>query len=75
MFFQALLNALIPGGNKKVTHIQTDLQLSATDLFKYVRCVTFLLPLGIKGLLHFVPTLPHIPILLPVFCIFWEELK
>ena len=25
----------MPGGNKKVTHTQTNLQLKAADLFKY----------------------------------------
>ena len=41
---------LIPGGNKKVTHTETNLQLKAADLFKYV---TFLLPPGTKELLNF----------------------
>ena len=35
------------GGNKKVTHTSTHLLLSAAGLCK---CVTFLLPPGIKGL-------------------------
>ena len=29
-------NSLIPGGNKKVTHTETNLQLSGAGLFKYV---------------------------------------
>ena len=34
--FEKLLNTLMPGGNKKVTHTYTNLQLSAAGLFKYV---------------------------------------
>ena len=30
------INPLMPGGNKKVTHTSTNLQLSAAGLFKYV---------------------------------------
>ena len=30
------INTLMPGGKKKVTHIQTDMQLKAAGLFKYV---------------------------------------
>ena len=41
------INPLIPGGDKKITHTETNLQLKAADLFKYVR--TFLPP-DIKGL-------------------------
>ena len=40
-------NPLMPGGNKKVTHAKTNLQLSA---FVSV-CVTFLLTPSIKGLM------------------------
>ena len=32
-----ILNPLMPGGNKKVTYTYTNLQLSATGLFKHVR--------------------------------------
>ena len=38
----------MPGGNKKVTHTETNLQLKAGGLFQYVW--SFLLPPGIKGL-------------------------
>ena len=31
-----ILNPLMPGGNKKVTHTETNLQLKAAGLFKYV---------------------------------------
>ena len=31
------LNTLMPGGNRKFTHTETNLQLSAAGLFKYVR--------------------------------------
>ena len=31
-----LFNPLMPGGNKKVAHTQTNLQLKAAGLFKYV---------------------------------------
>ena len=31
-----LLNPLMPGGNKKFSHSQTNLQLKAAGLFKYV---------------------------------------
>ena len=30
------LNPLMPGGNKKVTHTEINLQLKASGLFKYV---------------------------------------
>ena len=30
------VNPLMPGGNKKVTHTKTNLQLKAAGLFKYV---------------------------------------
>ena len=30
------INPLMPGGNKKVTHIYTNLQLSGAGLFDYV---------------------------------------
>ena len=30
------LNPLMPGGNKRVTHTQTNLKLSVAGLFKYV---------------------------------------
>ena len=30
------LNILMPGGNKRVTHTQTNLKLLAAGLFKYV---------------------------------------
>ena len=33
--FTDVFNPLMPGGNKKVTRAQTNLQLSATGLFKY----------------------------------------
>ena len=39
------INPLMPGGNKRVVHIYTNLQLKAADLL----CLTFLLPPGIKG--------------------------
>ena len=35
MFLTTLLNPLMPGGNKKATYTQTNLQLSAAGLFKY----------------------------------------
>ena len=31
-----MLNPLMPGGNKKVTHTETNLQRKAAGLFKYV---------------------------------------
>ena len=31
------MNPLMPGGDKKITHTETNLQLKAADLFKYVR--------------------------------------
>ena len=31
-----IVNRLMPGGNKKVTHTEANLQLSAAGLFKYV---------------------------------------
>ena len=43
----SVLNPLMPGSNKKVTHTETNWQLSAASLFKYV---IFLLPPGIKKL-------------------------
>ena len=42
------LNPLMPGGNKKVTHTQTKLQLNGWPFCD--PCLTFLLPPGIKGL-------------------------
>ena len=32
-----VINPLMPSGNKKVTHTQTNLHLKAAGLFKYVR--------------------------------------
>ena len=37
----------MPGGNKKVTHTQTNLKLSAAGLFKYVG--PFYYPRAVKG--------------------------
>ena len=34
--FKNHLTPLVPGGNKKVTHTQTNLQLKAAGLLKYV---------------------------------------
>ena len=44
-----ILKPFMPGGNKKITHTWTSLQLKTAGLLTEV-CVTFSLPPGIKGL-------------------------
>ena len=40
--FLKMVNPLMPGGNKKVTHTKTNLQLKASGLFSMCDlCVTF----------------------------------
>ena len=51
--FKNVINPLMSGGNEKLTHTETNLQLKAVGLIKYMW--PFYIPPGIKTLLLDIP--------------------